>query len=63
MEKGNKMKPRFGIGVVVTQIQNGQKRVIAYISQILSDAVRNYLTTEQKCLAVIMGYQEIPILS
>ena len=45
----------FGIGAVLSQIQNGQERVIAYYSKALSKAERNYCVTRRELLAVVLS--------
>ena len=42
-----------GIGAVLSQVQNGVERVIAYASQTLSRSQRNYCTTYRELLAVV----------
>ena len=42
-----------GIGAVLSQIQNGEEKVIAYASKSLSKAQRNYCTTYRELLAVV----------
>ena len=41
-----------GLGVVVYQVQEGQKRVIAYASQSLSRSERNYPFHKKECLVI-----------
>ena len=41
------------IGAVLSQVQNGEDRVIAYASRTYSKAERNYCTTRKKLLAVV----------
>jgi transposase InsO family protein len=44
----------YGIGAVLSQIQNGQERVIAYASRTLSKSQRVYCTTYKELLSVRM---------
>jgi hypothetical protein len=43
----------FGIGGVLSQIQDGQERVIAYYSKTLNMAERNYCVTRRELLAIV----------
>lgn len=42
-----------GIGAVLSQIQNGEERVIAYASRTLSKSQQRYCTTYRELLAVV----------
>jgi transposase InsO family protein len=42
-----------GIGAVLSQIQDGEERVICYASKTLSRTQRNYCTTKRELLAVV----------
>jgi hypothetical protein len=42
-----------GIGGVLSQVQDGQERVIAYYSKTLSKAERNYCITRRELLATV----------
>lgn len=44
----------FGVGAVLSQIQNGREKVIAYGSKTLSKSQRIYCTTYREILAVIL---------
>lgn len=46
------------IGGVLSQIQDGKERVIAYFSRQLGKAQRNYSTIEREALAVVSAIQE-----
>lgn len=43
----------IGIGAVLSQVQNGAEKVIAYGSKTLNKAQRNYCTTNKELLAVV----------
>jgi hypothetical protein len=41
------------IGVVLSQVQDGQERFIAYYSKILNNATLNYCVTRRELLAIV----------
>jgi len=47
-----------GLGVVLSQLQDGEEKVILYASQLLSKAERNYDTTKKELLAVVYGLKQ-----
>ena len=46
-----------GLGVVLSQVHNGEKRVIPYYSRALSKLERNYCTTRHELLAVVRAIE------
>lgn len=46
-----------GLGAVLSQVQNGKERVIAYAAKALSKSQRNYSTTRKELLALIWGME------
>nr|CAI5854469.1 unnamed protein product [Callosobruchus analis] len=49
----------YGLGVVLTQRQNGQEKVICYLSRSLTKAERKYSVTEKELLAVLFGVEKL----
>ena len=45
-----------GVGVVVSQTQDGSERVISYASRTLSKTEKNYSTTRRELLAIVYGH-------
>ncbi|KAG5896017.1 hypothetical protein JTB14_007582 [Gonioctena quinquepunctata] len=46
-----------GLGAVLSQIQEGQEKVIGYFSKTLSKPERNYCVTRRELLAVVKGVE------
>jgi transposase InsO family protein len=47
-----------GLGAILSQVQNGEERVIAYASRTLQKPERNYETTRKELLAVVYGLKQ-----
>jgi len=48
----------FGLGAVLSQVQQGEDRVIAYASRSLMTANRHYETTWKELLAIVYGLKQ-----
>ena len=46
-----------GLGAVLSQVQNGEKQVIAYYSKTLSKPERNYCVTRRELLAIVRALE------
>jgi len=48
----------FGLGAILSQIQQGEEKVIAYASHLLATAERHYETTQKELLAIVYGLKQ-----
>ena len=48
-----------GLGAVLTQVQNGEERVICYASQSLTDVERRYSQTEREALGIVWACERL----
>ena len=48
----------IALGAVLTQIQDGQERVISYASRTLNSAEKNYSTTRRELLGIVYGLKQ-----
>ena len=53
----------LGLGIVLSQIQDGEERVIAYASRTLTPQERAYCVTRKELLAVVFGLKKFSSLS
>ena len=46
------------VGVVLSQVQNGEERVIVYYSRLYAQTETNYCTSRKELLAVVKGLRQ-----
>ena len=51
-----------GTGAVLSQIQNGEEKVISYFSKCLSRSERKYCTTQERAVGLGCGSKTLPSL-
>lgn len=49
----------FGLGCVLTQVQQGEEKVISYLSRSLTKSERRFSTVEKECLAVLFAVEKL----
>ena len=52
--------PDVAVGVVLSQVQNGEERVIAYYSRLYAQTEINYCTSRKELLVVVEGLRKFP---
>lgn len=53
----------YGLGAVLTQVQDGDEKAICYLSRSLTKNERKYTTTEKECLALLFAVDKFSHIS